>query len=178
MLRAASFVLSGLLFLLLAATTHAGGDIAPPTFIDATPIRPHIDTSRAAQTITFTAHFTDDLSGVEWVFMRWVNEHGYNAERDCYWQPSAAPVLDAIVPCAVTFPRYSAEGRWLLNIIGARDAVGNRLEFYVSREYYEDGHIAGYAYTPEATEAMKAVEIVIGDPPQATNWLYAPALAR
>jgi hypothetical protein len=169
--------LAVILAVLFSASLLATGDITPPAFVEAWPQHPQIDTADAAQTITFTFHLTDDLSGVYWLSARWVHSQGYNTNRDCTFYISEGEYLDVFVPCAVTFPRYSADGRWLLYFIIITDNVGNRRYTQVASEVMSNGEVIGYEYTPEATEAMRALEIQIGEVAEG-SYLYLPHVFR
>ncbi len=176
-MRALIVAVSALLAVLGTFAAFGKGDITPPVFVGALPSHPHISTEGSATTITFSVHVTDDLTGATYVYLNWVNEHGYNTSRGCDWWGRDNPKTDAYVVCAVTFPRYSAEGRWMINYVTVEDAVGNRLEVRVSNSIYIDGKIVGYVYSEDATAAMRALEIHIGAEQDPLPAVYLPYLS-
>jgi len=157
-----------------------GGDITPPAFVSATAPSLSIDTALAAQTITLSVQMTDDLSGVDYFQIGFVNEFGYNQKRNCDTWIHSDGVIDMVAPCPVMFPRYSADGRWLPASIVAIDKVGNVRETYpVTCQSYTQGKCITWVYNDRATDAIRAMEIQIGtadpnvDPP-----LYMPFISR
>lgn len=165
------------LVVLFGASMQAGGDITPPFFVGAAPELPQIDTSNSPQTVTFTVHLTDDLSGVDRLFLRWVHEKGYNTVRDCATYLDKDAQVDILAPCGVTFPRYSAEGAWLVEWILIHDRVGNQLSLTTASPIISDGKMVGYEYSAAATAAIRAMEITIGDPVTSTDLpLYLPSI--
>jgi len=157
-----------------------GGDITPPAFVSATAPSLTIDTALAAQTITLSVQMTDDLSGLDYLQIGFVNEFGYNEQRNCDTWVHEDGIIDAVIPCAVRFPRYTAEGRWLPIIIGARDKVGNSSALSpLNCEHYGPRGCERYVYNERATDAIRAMEIQIGtadpsvDPP-----LFMPLIVR
>lgn len=170
-------LLALLLTVLFGASMRAGGDIMPPVLVDATADRVQIDTSQAAQTVTFTLYITDDLAGFSHAQMAFRHEHDYNTSREC--QHSTTPaVRDATVTCAVTWPQYSAEGRWMVTWFVLTDGVGNADDGNVATcEQYIDGRCIQYVYNDKATPAIRAMEITIGDPLTTTDPpLYLPSI--
>jgi hypothetical protein len=143
--------------------------------------RYQIDTSNAPQTVTFTLHITDDLSGVRAVQIGFTHELGYNESRDCQdWLEVSE--RDATLQCAAVWPQYSAEGRWLVSWLWMRDVVGNNnngATNIVDCTIYDSGVCKRYEYNKHATEVIRSMEIMVGpsvpgtDPP-----LYLPWLAR
>jgi hypothetical protein len=157
-----------------------GGDITPPVFISATAPDLIADTILAAQTITLSVHMTDDLSGLDYLQIVFVNELGYNDHRECNVWVDGDGMTDIAVKCPVTFPRYSAEGKWLPASIFTNDRVGNRRSVtFTQCLVYRDSECQRYAYNEYATDAIRAMEIQIGavdpnvDPP-----IYMPFVAR
>lgn len=150
----------------VSAGAPDGGDITPPVLVDASADRLVIDTSQAPQTVTFTLHITDDLSGVAGVHLELRHELGYNSAGMCQDWPRT-PHRDVQVQCVITWPQYSAEGRWLVSWFALTDQVGN----------YGDGNMVDcvasaasrctqYEYNERATPVIRSMEIEIttGEP--------------
>lgn len=153
----------GLLSTLSAAAAGRGGDITPPVLVDAQLDRNQIDTMYSAQTVTLTLHVTDDLSGLRYAQIRYVQHFGYNASRSCDVWMYEEPSTDVTIPCGVSFPRYSAEGVWQVETIYMEDRVGNRIETRTSEcQIWKDSQCLEYAYTQAATDLVRSMEITIG----------------
>jgi hypothetical protein len=170
-----------ILFFAGLSAANRGGDITPPVLVAAAADRNQIDTSNAPQTITFTLHITDDLAGVRSVHVGFRHELGYNESRECQHWPDQRS-KDAALPCAVMWPRYSAEGRWIVTWFAVTDSVGNSNAATMNVAdctIYDSGVCEHYEYNESATEVIRSMEIMIGpsvpgtDPP-----LYLPWLAR
>jgi hypothetical protein len=161
-MRALFLLLPAMVVWSLFRAAIAGGDITPPVLTDATADRLQIDTSQAAQTITFTMHITDDLAGLSHVHIEMRHQLGYNAARMC--QASIAPaVTDTVVQCGVTWPRYSADGVWMVSWFTLTDGVGNVNDGnMVDCAVWADGRCSLYEYNEQATAVIRAMEIQIG----------------
>jgi len=147
------------------------GDITPPVLVEASADRLSIDTSEAAQTITFTLRITDDLSGVAGAHLGFRHEHGYNTGRECQNWPQTSE-RDVTLECAVSWPQYSAEGRWMVTWFVLTDQVGNSGDGNVATcQQHESGRCIQYEYNELATPAIRSMEVWIeaanpdADPP-------------
>ncbi len=172
-------LLAAALLLLFFGSLAAAGDIAPPVLVDASADRLQIDTSAAPQTITLTLHITDDLAGVRWVQVGFRHEHGYNDSRECQrWLDVYE--RDAWLLCAVTWPQYSAEGRWMVTWLSMVDGVGNATDGNVARCLaYADGRCQQFVYGDDATAAVRALEVQIGAAqPGGVPPVFLPLLIR
>lgn len=171
---------AAILTLIFFGALSASGDITPPVLVAASADRYQIDTAEGPQTITFTLHITDDLSGLNYVQLSFVHEDGYNTYRTCDSWVKEPPSTDISRPCAVTFPQYSAEGRWVVFATYMEDRVGNRQEYrYSECTTWQEGRCLHYAYTSLATELIRSMEITVGQPvPGTGSDIYLPLLVR
>ena len=156
------------------------GDITPPVLVGASADRLSIDTSETAQTITYSLHITDDLSGVVRVQVDLRHEQGYNDVRMCFMSVDVS--TDVFVAYPVVFPQYSAEGRWLVSAYYLTDGVGNvRGQQVVDCVGgWVDNRCVQYEYNELATPAIRSMEVWIGaanpdaDPPLWLPLIMAP----
>lgn len=176
-------VLLAVLFLFLffgsLSAIDLGGDITPPVLVDASANRLQIDTSNGPQTITFTLHITDDLAGVRSVQIGFRHQLGYNESRECQQWPDPYN-RDTTLLCAVEWPQYSAEGKWIVTWLSMSDDVGNWTDGNVADcVRFESNRCTQFAYNENATEAIRAIETLVvpavpgEDPP-----LYLPLVIR
>lgn len=179
MKAAAVALLLTIVFFGVLTTADAGGDITPPVLVAAAADRYQIDTSSSAQTITFTLHITDDLSGVKGVHVELSNEHGYNQARICQNWPTQLK-RDITLDCAIAWPQYSAEGRWLVTWLALTDGVDNRTNGNVAQcSAFANGSCTHWEYTDAATDIVRSMVITIGtSDPGVDPSLYLPLMAR
>jgi hypothetical protein len=180
MKAAAVALLLTFVFFGVLSTADAGGDITPPVLVAAAADRYQIDTSNGAQTVTLTLHITDDLSGLNYVQISYVQHDGYNANRNCDTWIHSDQATDLTVPCSVTFPRFSAEGKWQVFGVYIVDQVGNDAEYrYSECTALSNGQCSGYEYTSEATDMIRSMVITIGTAdPGVDPSLYLPLMAH
>lgn len=149
------------LAVLLWGGAVAGGDITPPVLVEASADRLVIDTSQAPQTVTFTLHITDDLSGVAGVHLELRHELGYNSAGWCQDWPRT-PQRDVQLQCVITWPQYSAEGRWMVTWFTLTDQVGNVNDGNVANcALWFGGRCTQYEYNELATPALRSIEVRI-----------------
>lgn len=91
------------------------GDGTPPTVVSFSLTPSTIDTSLAAQTITATAHVTDDLSGTlpapgSGVSLSWAYATGVSGTFFLAMPRTSGTELDGTYSVQVTVPRYAAQG--------------------------------------------------------------------
>ncbi len=127
-------LVAGLLCAFLRTAVTASGatdadDTSPPHVLSLSYEPYWADTSDAAQTITVTAHITDDLSGVKHLWSH------YSAERATLQQVLilmtethriSGTALDGIYQTTFTLPQYSAYGRWVATDTCTRDYLDNQ----------------------------------------------------
>lgn len=173
-----ALVLSIVIFGVVAAADD-GGDITPPMLVAAAADRYQIDTSKSPQTITFTLHITDDLAGVRSVHVGFRHELGYNESRECQQWPNPY-IRDITLRCAVEWPQYSAEGKWIVTWFSMSDGVGNWTDGNVANcTRNEQNRCTYYVYNDLATDVIRSMGVQITplasgiDPP-----LYLPMVAR
>ncbi len=114
-----------------------GGDTAAP-YVASFAITPlTIDTSLASQTITVTAHLTDDLGGsgageyaTQFHFASPTVHQQLWAMLDAQLHLVAGTALDGVFESTVAVPQYSASGTWHLDGLTLYDSVGNHRKLY------------------------------------------------
>ena len=89
-----------------------------------------VNTSGGAQTITVTAHVTDDLSGVATsgnlgIEVRFVSPSGQIADGTAYQGPTSGSILDGLYVIQVSIPALAEAGTWAVQYVYLRDGVGN-----------------------------------------------------
>ena len=106
------------------STPATGPDTTPPVLQGFSFSPAAINTQTGAQTVTVTAHITDDLSG--FAGSRWVsftspsgNQHEYG-----YFILTSGNANDGMYQASVSFPEYGEAGNWNAGV-DLRDAVGN-----------------------------------------------------
>ena len=117
--------LLGMTMLPLAVAT-AAGDTTPPTLSSFSFSPTTVDTSASAQSISVTAHVSDDIAGVEYGAFSFVgpsNQHlsGYFDASD----RTSGTALDGTYQINVSVPRSTAEGTWTVGYFETRDQAGN-----------------------------------------------------
>lgn len=122
-------VLAVAAMLALARPAAAQVDVTPPVIVSLTISPTLIDTSQTSQTVTLTAHITDDLSGLDNATI-WFEPLLYGYEQGkpvTFWEYSrvAGDAVDGIYAETLILPRYSADGRWRAKYMGITDEVGN-----------------------------------------------------
>jgi hypothetical protein len=120
-------------------TQTGTGDVTAPTLTGFTITPSTIDTSATAQTLTLTAHVTDDASGLG------VPANGYSSSSITINPPSGGTMysnhsiqfaldaskrvsgtaLDGVYRTTVTIPRYSEQGSWRVLSGYLTDTAGN-----------------------------------------------------
>jgi hypothetical protein len=158
--------------------TESGGDITPPVLVGASVDRHQIDTTYASQTITFTLHITDDLSGVKGVHLGLRHIAGYNEGRECQNWPAEVK-RDVVLECAITWPQYSAEGLWMVTWFVSTDGVGNSNDGNMATcTDFDNGKCHHLEYTDAASPIVRSMEITIGPSAPPSNHLYLAMLAH
>ncbi len=103
-----------------------GSDITPPQLVgfDFTPKQ--VNTTQSTQTIAFTAHITDDLSGVNGLNLSFqaptTQQHLYVS---FYGTPTSGNMLDGTYQSDATLPAFSEQGVWHLSYASLADNLGN-----------------------------------------------------
>ncbi len=121
------FALICLLFIalgvLLVPSAHAVDDVTPPVLVDFSFTPTTVDVTNGPATVTFTAHITDDLSGIQQgtVFLQSPAGGGYTG----WFGLLSGTTLDGVYQATVTIPQFVEEGTWTVCCLDLRDAVGN-----------------------------------------------------
>jgi len=113
-------------------------DTAPPSIVSFDFNPKAINTAASSQDITFTAHLTDDLSGIGPIAgdgERWSGAQFRSPSGNQHVSVSlfsqyrvSGTDLDGIYVSKATLPRYSEQGTWTLEYLTLYDRVGNRRE--------------------------------------------------
>ncbi len=116
--------------LALARPAMAQSDVTPPVLVSLSISPTLVNTSQTSQTVTFTAHITDDLSGFRYgnVQLGPLLLQGNDQDKLVSFYDSdrvAGNTLDGIYVQTLTMPRYSADGRWKAKYMWMDDQVGN-----------------------------------------------------
>src|SRR2546426_6221464 len=124
-------LLTGLIAVAVASVVPvlAQSDTVPPQLVGLSFAPPSVDVTLAAQTVTFTLHITDNLSGID--------VSSGNRISVTLRSPSGAQsafgavsvqlgiLLDASLNVLVSIPRYGEHGTWTISTIRLRDNAGN-----------------------------------------------------
>lgn len=130
-MRLAIPLLIALLLLIGSQAAFGQEDLTPPALLDVQFEPALIDTSKGPATITVTVHVTDDLSGMRHAAL-FFERPGTTQRAQVEFRPDegwseivAGDLLDGYHRAAMTIPRYSAYGEWILASVGLEDWVGN-----------------------------------------------------
>jgi len=116
------------LFLLLLVASHvalAQSDTQPPQLVDLSFTPSSVDVTSSAQTVTFTVHVTDNLSGISGVSVNLRSPTGVQ-NHGGFGFPGPGVVLDGTFDVPVQIQRYSEPGTWTVAFVQLFDRVGNR----------------------------------------------------
>jgi len=125
-----------LVFSILILTSFAStdSDTDPPHLADFDFEPKVINTSELDQDITFTAHITDDISGIRPYAngTSWFNGIQFKSasgeqsiQVDLTWSRGSGTPLDGIYVAKETLPQYSETGVWKLSWVTLADRLGN-----------------------------------------------------
>lgn len=129
LLTAVFFVASSALII------RAQGDITAPVLVDLTIEPQTVDTKASSQTITMTAHFTDDLSGYGDAFIIFAPKMGTTQSIEFPFRETSrisGTTQDGLYQVSTTLPQYAAEDRWIIRQLSVVDKVGNRKDYFES----------------------------------------------
>lgn len=159
----APFVIALCLTLMVWTGAMSQQDIDPPTLVDIQFTPTTIDTSRAAQTITVTAHITDDLSGFGGGYAMFSSES--TAQYAVVQFREQFQIDDGRYQATIELPRYAAYGSWRMTFVRLLDRVGNGADHHypgdkenISAEVWP-AHFNTFTFTngstqPEQTERL------------------------
>lgn len=125
-----AMLLTALLAIVAYIGVHAQSDVTAPVVVNVTIEPTFVDTSSAPQTVTVTAHITDDLSGLGTVDI-WFGPKLIGGNQGGYVGFGASNLItgtptDGIYISSLKVPRYSAYGRWTAKYYVGYDAIGNQ----------------------------------------------------
>jgi hypothetical protein len=115
----------------LAATPAvAQSDTQPPSLVGFAFTPDNVDVSAAAQTVTFTLHVTDDLSGIDTTsgqrLQVLLQSPSGKQHVNGVVASQAGVILDGSFSIAATIPLYSEAGAWTIRQVFLGDNAGNR----------------------------------------------------
>jgi len=103
-----------------------GEDVTPPQLLALSWTPTTTDTSAGAQTITVTAHITDDLSGASGNCQgRFVSPNGQQFVDFVLGTPISGTATDGIYGYTMTIPAFAESGIWTLSSSQLTDRVGD-----------------------------------------------------
>ena len=129
----------------------AQSDVLPPQLVGLSINPSSVDVTNADQTVTFTVHVTDDLSGVTVVS---VTLTGPNGQQAVGFRSGFGLGLDVALDVDVRVPRYSQPGSWTVRetdrAAGIRRARRCERRWSGQRYRFIDGHtaVAGWDQVP------------------------------
>ena len=111
------------------ADRYSTRDTTPPALQSFSFTPTAIDTDAGAQSVTVTAHITDDLSGFSSGQVCFTSPSG-NQEQCTGWNLFSGSLTsgnadDGMYQVSVSFPQYGEAGNWNVAFVSVRDAVGN-----------------------------------------------------
>ena len=104
---------------------HEEQDPQPPQLQDLTLKPSSIDTSSSSQTVTLTAHVTDDLSGFIAGSVSFVSPNGKQSIQSGEFERVSGTALDGVYEIPVIFKQASEAGAWEISAIHLSDQAGN-----------------------------------------------------
>ncbi len=120
----ARIVLLTALAVLLPSVVLAQEDITPPVLQSLAVGASVIDVTTGPQAVAFTAHITDDLSGLVAGCITFQSPSGTQSAYTWFYPPGAA-ARDGVYQSEVHFPQYAEAGLYHLIGLWIIDAVGN-----------------------------------------------------
>ena len=105
--------------------TSTPSDVTPLTLSSFSFAPTFIDTSSSPKDVTLTAGFTDDISGVSGVQVRFKSPSGGQTREGVAYQLSSGTALNGVVTGVITFPQFSEAGTWRVDQLFYYDAVFN-----------------------------------------------------
>ncbi len=116
----------------------AVSDSSPPQLVGFDFDPKAVNTSGGSQTITVSAHVTDDLSGVATVGnlgieVRFQSPSGQIAGASARFGPTSGSILDGVYVMLVTIPALAESGTWSVAYVFLRDGVGNNQSMSTSQ---------------------------------------------
>ena len=118
-------LLTGLIIVAVASVGPllAQSDTVPPQLVGLSFAPPSVDVSLATQTVTFTLHITDNLSGTQAGRVTLISPSGVQSTGVTSFQPGI--LLDATFNVLVPIARFAEPGPWTISTIRLSDNAGN-----------------------------------------------------
>ena len=92
-----------------------------------------VDTTSSTANLTFSAHVTDDISGVDQVSVyTWSPSQTIEQYYSAPSVPVTGSTLDGTFQVVVNYPRYSENGTWTVAYVTLRDKVGNYRTYHTA----------------------------------------------
>jgi titin len=114
-----------------AGSASALEDVTAPQLVSESFSPTRIDTSSSDQTVVVNLQATDDLSGVDYIYVTFVSPTGTQA-RTAYPSLVSGSTTNGFYRGSVTFPQFSASGSWRLYYVVLVDRLGNSRYLYTS----------------------------------------------
>ncbi len=137
------FTSIGLAILILAMVMGslilADGDTELPNVVSLDFEPKTVDTTLSSQTVTFTARFTDNLSGLDFADVRFRSPSGNQTSYLRFNQPGdliSGDMLDGVYVSTMNLPQYAEAGIWKQDLFLLRDNVGN--DIYLTQNQIND----------------------------------------
>ena len=121
-------------FVSAAARMIGTADVTPPQLVSVDFTPKSVDVSSSSQTITVTAHVTDDNSGVSYVQPLFSSPSGQQSATAGLTLVSGT-AQDGIYQGIVTIPESAESGTWTMGQFWVGDVVGNSLSYPDSAQY-------------------------------------------
>jgi hypothetical protein len=153
------------------------GDTTPPVVASLTLSPATVDTSTSSQTITITAHITDDLAGLGpntpsfWFGSPSLGQGTSSASGDIRLVSGHA--RDATLEIPVVVPRFAEAGTWRMGSVFLSDALGNSRNL-TPADLAAGGFPTTFEVAPVAPGAPTAVGAAPGSGSAVVSW-SAPA---
>ncbi|HME01598.1 MAG TPA: IPT/TIG domain-containing protein [Solirubrobacteraceae bacterium] len=161
------------------ATVHVESveDNEPPALAGLSIVPATVNTSSSSQTVTVTAHITDNLSGFAsgYVVFKSLTTGKQTTARAAFTRISGTET-DGTYEAKVTFERFSAPGPWKINTVSLADHAGNEANLTTARleakglphtvqvEGVEDTEppvLAGLSISPASVNTSSSAQTVV-----------------
>jgi IPT/TIG domain len=100
-------------------------DEAPPAIAGFAITPGSVNVASSSQTVTVSAHITDDLSGVASASVQFESPNGKQVTTDVEFTKVSGTETDGMYEATVTFNQFIQSGTWKVRDVDLRDNVGN-----------------------------------------------------
>ena len=108
-----------------------GQDTTPPELIDFNMSPLVVDVSESPDTLNFNFHVTDDLSGIEQIYISLQHEDDIDGLGRTFYTNQEG-ILDYFIQVFSQIPTGLVPGVWFTKSIEVQDYSGNRREYHIS----------------------------------------------